>query len=74
MKILVTGATGTVGGHVARLLAASGHPDLTVSALVRDPAKAAADPGLAGVELVADEGFAQLYRINRAALQGPARP
>lgn len=27
----------------------------------------------AGVELVADEGFAQLYRINRAALQDPAQ-
>ncbi len=26
-----------------------------------------------GVELVADEGFAQLYRINRAALPAPAR-
>jgi uncharacterized protein YbjT (DUF2867 family) len=37
MKILVTGATGTVGGHVARLLSGSGHQ---VLALVRDPAKA----------------------------------
>ena len=52
MKILVTGATGTVGGHVARLLAGSVQPGLTVRALVRDPAKAAADPNLAGVELV----------------------
>jgi (4-alkanoyl-5-oxo-2,5-dihydrofuran-3-yl)methyl phosphate reductase len=37
MKILVTGATGTVGGHVARRLSGSGHQ---VVALVRDPAKA----------------------------------
>ena len=27
----------------------------------------------AGVELVADEGFARLYRIDRAAPQDPAR-
>nr|WP_221379009.1 NAD(P)H-binding protein [Actinoplanes polyasparticus] len=37
MKILVTGATGTVGGHVARRLSGRGH-DLV--ALVRDPARA----------------------------------
>ncbi|MEV4347627.1 NAD(P)H-binding protein [Actinoplanes sp. NPDC049596] len=37
MKILVTGATGTVGGHVARQLSGRGHE---VVALVRDPAKA----------------------------------
>ncbi|MFG1989083.1 SDR family oxidoreductase [Actinoplanes sp. NPDC048988] len=37
MKILVTGVTGTVGGHVARQLSGRGHQ---VVALVRDPAKA----------------------------------
>ena len=37
MKILVTGATGTVGGHVVRNLTGRGHE---VRALVRDPAKA----------------------------------
>ena len=37
MKILVTGATGTVGGHVARQLSGRGHQ---VVALVRDPARA----------------------------------
>ena len=55
MKILVTGATGTVGGHVARLLADATRTDLSVRALVRDPAKAADHPGLAGVELVAGD-------------------
>lgn len=52
MKILVTGATGTVGGHVARLLAGTGH---SVRALVRDAAKAADDANLAGVELVSGD-------------------
>ncbi len=37
MKILVTGATGTVGGHVARQLSGRGH---RIVALVRDPGKA----------------------------------
>ena len=36
--ILVTGATGTVGGELARTLAARGLP---VRALVRDPGRAA---------------------------------
>src|SRR2546426_203089 len=38
MKYFVTGATGFLGGSVARQLLAAGH---TVNALVRDPAKAA---------------------------------
>lgn len=37
MRILVTGATGTVGGHVARQLSGTGRE---VIALLRDPAKA----------------------------------
>ncbi|MEO3867787.1 SDR family oxidoreductase [Nonomuraea sp. B12E4] len=44
--ILVTGATGTVGSEVARLLAAGGE---RVRALTRNPAKA---PAMAGVEMV----------------------
>src|SRR5688500_7064417 len=39
MPILVTGATGTVGGSLARQLVAAGHE---VRALTRDPASAAA--------------------------------
>lgn len=47
-KILVTGATGTIGRQVALALARDGAP---VRAAVRDPAKAA-DLAKAGVELV----------------------
>lgn len=39
MKYFVTGATGFIGGHVARQLAAAGHQ---VTALVRNPAQAQA--------------------------------
>ncbi len=47
MRYCVTGATGFIGGEVARQLRAAGH---TVTALVRDPARAEALHGL-GVEL-----------------------
>lgn len=47
MKILVTGATGTVGGHVARQLSGSGHQ---IVALVRDPSKAVLPTDIAIVE------------------------
>ena len=48
MNVLVTGATGFTGGHLARFLAARGD---RVRALVRDPAKAAA-LSRAGIEVV----------------------
>jgi nucleoside-diphosphate-sugar epimerase len=47
MRYFVTGATGFIGGHVARQLIEAGH---SVVALVRDPAKASALSAL-GVEL-----------------------
>ncbi|MGH3236649.1 MAG: SDR family oxidoreductase, partial [Streptosporangiaceae bacterium] len=47
---LVTGATGHVGGAVARRLHEQGH---SVRALVRDPARAAGLP--AGIELAAGD-------------------
>ncbi|MBU3671016.1 MAG: NAD-dependent epimerase/dehydratase family protein [Sinobacteraceae bacterium] len=62
--ILITGATGRTGSHVARELAARGLP---VRALVRNPAKAAA-LAAAGVELVTgDAGDAESVR---AAMRG----
>jgi nucleoside-diphosphate-sugar epimerase len=51
VKVLVTGATGFTGGHLARRLAVHGH---AVRALVRDPARGA-DLASAGVELAAGD-------------------
>jgi NADH dehydrogenase len=51
LRVLVTGATGFVGGHVVRRLLERGH---SVRALVRDPETAAALREL-GVELVAGD-------------------
>ena len=70
MRVLVTGATGFTGGHLARALAARGD---TVRALVRDPGRAGA--ALPGIELMAGdltdeaslaravEGVATVYNI-----------
>jgi nucleoside-diphosphate-sugar epimerase len=51
MRVLVTGATGFTGGHLARHLAARGH---AVRVLVRDPARAS-ELASAGCELAAGD-------------------
>jgi nucleoside-diphosphate-sugar epimerase len=52
VRVLVTGATGFIGGHLCRHLVAGGHD---VVALVRDPAKAAAALPARGVETLAGD-------------------
>lgn len=52
MRVLVTGATGFTGGHLAAALAARG---CEVRTLVRDPARLGADLTRAGVAIVAGD-------------------
>ena len=52
MRVLVTGATGFTGGHLARALAAQRHE---VRALVREPGPIADALGAAGIEIVAGD-------------------
>lgn len=68
MKLLVTGATGTVGGSVARALATTDHE---VVALVRDPAKYTAPDGVEVVQgdlTSADDVRRALQDVDRAFL------
>jgi nucleoside-diphosphate-sugar epimerase len=48
LRVLITGATGFTGGHLARTLASRGY---AVRALVRDPARATSLTGFSGIEL-----------------------
>jgi nucleoside-diphosphate-sugar epimerase len=64
MKYFVTGATGFVGGHVARQLIAAGHG---VVAVVRTPAKAG---DLADLGVVLHQGDVTEKESMRAPMQG----
>ena len=64
MKYFVTGATGFVGGHVARQLIAAGHD---VVAVVRTPAKAG---DLADLGVVLHQGDVTDKESMRAPMQG----
>jgi uncharacterized protein YbjT (DUF2867 family) len=67
MKVLVTGATGNVGGHVVRALL---QRDVSVRAFVRDPGRAA---GMLGPDVeLATGDFADRRSIERA-LEGTDR-
>jgi uncharacterized protein YbjT (DUF2867 family) len=66
--ILVTGATGTIGSAVLRLLAGRG---VAARALTRDPARASALAALPGIEVVAGD-MAQPETLA-AALRGVTR-
>lgn len=68
-SILITGATGFLGGGVVRRLLASGHAAEQLRCLVRDPARAAAS-GLPAASLLAGD-LADLD--NGPALQAAAR-
>ena len=63
MRYFVTGATGFIGGHLARQLAAGGHH---VVALVREPARAA-DLAQLGIELAPGDV------TDRESLRAPMR-
>jgi nucleoside-diphosphate-sugar epimerase len=64
MKYFITGATGFVGGHVARQLIAAGHD---VVAVVRTPAKAG---DLANLGVVLHQGDVTEKESMRAPMQG----
>ncbi len=65
MRVLVTGATGFTGGHLARALAGRGY---AVRAFVRDAARATAltGPSVASIELVAGD-LEDRASLDRAA-------
>ena len=65
MKILVTGATGYIGGRLVPRLLARGHK---VRIFVRDPRRIAGRPWLDQVEIAT--GNIQNYRTVRRALEG----